>query len=388
MLNRRILRVKAMQALYGHFTAVESLREVKRNELEEMHALDPAKHDFADKALFEERKKQAVKLFNDNILTGKVGQADGVEAEVIENVNEALSEYESLVQKEARARKNDMMKEAERLQDTYIKLLLLPIEIEQREKLDSEKEDKAYIAKEKKIYPFIGNELVKLLKESELLQKEAARASVSWDNEHDEIKAWYREQIRTADALQHFFGGQKPEDLPENDIVLELFKRLVFKNEAIVSFLEANHLHWTENQPIVKSMVVKTIKALQDGEDFELAELTKNGEEDFKFLERLFMDTINQNEFLEEMIQSKTMNWDVDRIALTDRVILKIALVEMMNSPSIPVKVTINEAIEISKMYSTPKSKQFVNGVLDVLSNELTSSGKIRKSGRGLIDNK
>ena len=97
---------------------------------------------------------------------------------------------------------------------------------------------------------------------------------------------------------------------------------------------------------------------------------------------------MKHNDFLEEIIQSKTMNWDVDRIALTDRVILKIALVEMMNSPSIPVKVTINEAIEISKMYSTPKSKQFVNGVLDVLSNELTSSGKIRKSGRGLIDNK
>ncbi len=388
MLNRRILRVKAMQALYGHFTAVESLREVKRNELEEMHALDPAKHDFADKALFEERKKQAVKLFNDNILSGKVGEAEGVDEEVVANVNEALTEYDNLIQKEARVRKNDMMKEAERLQDTYIKLLLLPIEIEQREKLDREKEDKAYIAKEKKLYPFIGNDLVKQLKESELLQKEAARSSVSWDNEHEEIKSWYRDQIRTAEPLQHFFGGKKQADLPENDIVLELFKRVVFKNDAIASFLESNHLHWVENQPIVKSMVVKTVKALQDGEGFELAELTKNGEEDFKFLERLFMDTINQNEFLEEIIQSKTMNWDVDRIALTDRVILKIALVEMMNSPSIPVKVTINEAIEISKMYSTPKSKQFVNGVLDVLSNELTSSGKIRKSGRGLIDNK
>lgn len=377
-----------MQALYGHFTAVESLREVKRMELEEMHALDPAKHDFADKALFEARKKQAVKLFNENILSEKVEAAEGVEQEVIDNVNSALDAYHDLIQKEARNRKNDMMKEAERLQDTYIKLLLLPIEIEQREKLDSEKEDKAYIAREKKIYPFIGNGIVQQLKESQLLQKEAARSSVSWDNEQEDIKAWYRDQIRTSESLQHFFGGEKPADIPENDIVLELFKRVLFKNEAIVSFLESNHLQWVENQPILKSMAVKTIKALQDGEEFSFAELTKNGDEDFKFLERLFMDTIKNNEFLEEHIQSKTMNWDVDRIALTDRVILKISLIEMMNSPSIPVKVTINEAIEISKMYSTPKSKQFVNGVLDVLSNELTSSGKIRKSGRGLIDNK
>ena len=288
MLNRRILRVKAMQALYGHFTAVESLREVKRMELEGMHALDPAKHDFADKALFEERKKQAVKLFNENILEGKVEDAGGVEEEVVQNVNNALDEYENLVQKEARARKNDMMKEVERLQDTYIKLLLFPIEIEQREKLDSEKEDKAYIAKEKKLYPFIGNEIIRKLKDADMLQKEAARSSITWDNEQNEIKTWYREQIRTAESLQHFFGGKKPADLPENDIVLELFKRVMFKNETIVSYLESTHLQWSENQPIVKSMVVKTIKALQDGEDFEFAELTKNGEEDFKFLERLF----------------------------------------------------------------------------------------------------
>ncbi len=377
-----------MQALYGYFTAVESLKEVKRNELEEMHALDPAKHDFADKALFEARKKQAVKLFNQNLLAGRVEKPEDAEAEVVANVNNALSDFENQIHKEARVRKNDMMKEAERLQDTYIKLLLLPIEIEQREKLDSEKEDKAFIAKEKKQYPFIGNAIVQLLKESESLQKEAARSSISWDTEQQDLKSWYRDQIRTSEALAHFFGGEKQEDLPDNDIVLELFKRVVFKNEAISSYLESNHLHWAENQPIIKSMVVKTIKSIQDGEDLQLAELTKNGEEDFKFLERLFMDVINQNEFLEEVIQSKTMNWDVDRIALTDRVILKLALVEMMNSPSIPIKVTINEAIEISKMYSTPKSKQFVNGVLDVLSNELTSSGKIRKSGRGLIDNK
>ena len=202
-----------------------------------------------------------------------------------------------------------------------------------------------------------------------------------------EIKAWYREQIRTSEALAPFFDPSKKNET-KNGVVLELFKRVIFKNDTIVSYLENNQLHWSENQPILKSMVVKTIKAMQDGEELELAELTKNGEEDFKFLERLFLDVIEQNDFLEQAIQSKTMNWDVDRIALTDRVILKLALVEMMNSPSIPVKVTINEAIEISKMYSTPKSKQFVNGVLDVLSNELTSSGRIRKSGRGLIDNK
>ncbi len=375
-----------MQALYGYFTATESLREAKREELKELHSLDPAKHDFADKGLFEARKKQAVRLFNQNLLNEEVETSEEVEEDVISSVNEALVSLRNSYEKEARARKNEMMKEARKIYDTYLKILVLPLEIEQREKLEREKEDKAYITKEKKQFPFIEDAIISKLKSSETLSKEVARESISWGNELDEIKTWYREQIRTSESLSPYFDS-KQED-PEEDIVMELFKREIFKNETILSYIEEKNLHWSENQPIIKSMVVKTIKSLQDSDDIEIAELTKNGEEDFKFLELLFAETVKENDFLEDLIQKSTKNWDVERIALTDRVILKLALIEMMNSPSIPIKVSINEAIEISKVYSTPKSKQFVNGVLDVLSNELTSSGKIRKSGRGLIDNK
>lgn len=387
MLNRRILRVKAMQALYGYFTAVESIKEVKREELRVLHALDPAKHDFADKALFEERKKQAVKLFNQNILNEKVESEEKVDEEVLKNVNDALDDYRTSLGKEATSRKNTMMKEARNIYEAYLKILILPIEMEQREKLDREKEEKAFLTKDKKYFPFINDKIVAQLKSSEVLTKEVARESISWDVEQDEIKSWYRDQVRTTESLAPFFNDKQTE-IEGNGIVMEFLKRAVFKNKTILSYLENNHLHWSENQPIIKSMVVKTIKSLQEDSELELAELTKNGEDDFKFLERLFVDVIKENDFLEEHIQKRTKNWDVERIALTDRVILKLALVEMMNSPSIPVKVSINEAIEISKMYSTPKSKQFINGVLDVVSNELTSSGKIRKSGRGLIDNK
>jgi N utilization substance protein B len=155
-----------------------------------------------------------------------------------------------------------------------------------------------------------------------------------------------------------------------------------------MSFLENKNLHWTENQPIVKSMLLKTLKEMEKSGDVVLVELTKNGKEDFDFFTQLYDGVIKENDLFDELIASKTPNWDVDRIALTDLVILKVALAEMMYCPSIPMKVSINEAIEISKQYSTPKSKQFINGVLDVLSKELTSSGKVRKSGRGLIDNK
>ena len=105
-------------------------------------------------------------------------------------------------------------------------------------------------------------------------------------------------------------------------------------------------------------------------------------------MKKLFSQTVEKEYELEQIIGKKANNWDVSRMAVTDMIILKMALTEMMIFPSIPVKVTINEFIEISKNYSTPKSKQFVNGILDVLANELSSKGIIKKSGRGLIDNK
>ena len=98
--------------------------------------------------------------------------------------------------------------------------------------------------------------------------------------------------------------------------------------------------------------------------------------------------TVDNEEEYEGIISNKSKNWEIDRVALTDKIILEMAVAEMINFPSIPIKVTINEYIELSKLYSTPKSKQFVNGILDVLSEELKKEGKIKKSGRGLLDNK
>ena len=105
-------------------------------------------------------------------------------------------------------------------------------------------------------------------------------------------------------------------------------------------------------------------------------------------IEKLFKETIGLGIQHKELISQNTKNWEVDRLPLTDRVILEMAIAEMVNFPSIPVKVTINEYIELAKEYSTPKSRQFINGILDVISKKMKESGAMKKSGRGLIDNK
>ena len=134
----------------------------------------------------------------------------------------------------------------------------------------------------------------------------------------------------------------------------------------------------------------KTVKVIPEepDTDFSLIDLSPNWEEDRQFFEDLFDHTLEEDTFTDEVITEHAKNWEFDRIAATDKIIMKMAITEMLHFPSVPVKVTINEYIEISKQYSTPKSKQFVNGMLDVIAEHLKKSGSIRKSGRGLIDNK
>jgi len=136
-------------------------------------------------------------------------------------------------------------------------------------------------------------------------------------------------------------------------------------------------------------MLKKTIKSLdEDTQHIELIELSANWEDDSEFFKNLFTDTISNDDEYENIVSDFAQNWATERIAIVDMIILKMAVCEMLNFPSIPVKVTINEYIELSKNYSTQKSKIFVNGMLDKISVKLEKDGKIKKSGRGLIDNK
>jgi N utilization substance protein B len=141
-------------------------------------------------------------------------------------------------------------------------------------------------------------------------------------------------------------------------------------------------------------MLSKTIKSVEDldaesGEhSIELLSLSMNWEDDREFFMALYQHTLDHDQEYEKLIVDKVQNWDTERVAMIDKILLKMAISEMVSFPSIPVKVTINEYIELSKLYSTPKSRQFINGILDVIAADLVNSGVIRKSGRGLIDNR
>jgi N utilization substance protein B len=153
----------------------------------------------------------------------------------------------------------------------------------------------------------------------------------------------------------------------------------------MTEFFEEKDLNWNLNKDVVKSMSTKTFK-IEALEDLSLQPLALQWEDDKSFFEDLYAFTLESDKDLNGWVEAQTKNWESDRLAMTDFILLKMAVAEMIKFPSIPVKVSINEYIELAKNYSTPKSGQFINGILDEISIRLMSEKIIQKSGRGLID--
>lgn len=390
MLNRRILRIKAMQALYGYHVSVDSQKEIVADELVAVYGWDPAFHDSLDKKDYEKKQTQIRQAFLKHI-SHDPGDLEGFDKEVQKEILNAEDTFHSRTKSEQKSNKKRMEVEIQQVYKTYLKLLLIPSEVAFIEREEQEKKDKRYTESgEKYFFHFKDNPVVNALATYKPLMDKVIKENISWNSERNTIKHWYKDVWPKNEVFQKYQTATGPTVEDHFAAVKYLTKQLIFKEEEVDDFMSLQDLQWSENKSILRSMVTKTIQSYEPDleEQFALKTLSLNEEDDFKYFNVLFDETIKSDIRYDEVIASKAKNWDVTRVALLDRIILKMALTEMIKFSSIPVKVTINEFIEISKQYSTPKSKQFINGILDVLANELSSDGVIKKSGRGLIDNK
>lgn len=388
MLNRRILRIKAMQALYGYHLAIESLREISAEELAENYKWDPAIHDALDKKHHEQQQRIVKNHFFDTL---KGQNPDIEDQEMAEQVKDYHRILDHRIQEEHRSGRKRMEDEIQNIYDLYLKLLLIPSEVAFIETQEKDRKEKSLKGSDGGYgYHFIHNPLVKALSTYQPLLRKTLEKKINWDAERNELRGWYKDVWTKNETFLEYQRLKEPSLDDHIAAVRHLTKQLIFKEELIDQYMGSQDLYWSENKSILRSMVTKTIQSFEPelDEPFELKTLSLNEEDDFRYFRLLFDETIKREHEFEEMLAGKTKNWDMSRVATLDKMILKLALTEMISFPSIPVKVTINEFIEISKQYSTPKSKQFINGILDVLANELTSDGRIKKSGRGLIDNK
>ncbi len=392
MLNRRILRVKAFQTVYAYQQCRASNLNLAYDWIRSQFLPDLNSMEVQDKAKLKQEAEQCVRLF-DQQLEKKEEDTEELSPKIRNTAKAALEQFLKQNDKDLDFLKNNMVSAAERIPSLY--LLAIAILMGFGEHLSKELDKKKKLGHKVSNTPgeanLSKNKVLLFLKEKTPIEQEFIRHHVSREEISEEIRQWFREYVRPQEDYLEYVNIASPDWDQDMDILQKLLKKLVFKNETLLSFFQERDINWTENRPVVRSLALKVLKNV-DGEDLLsegfLPELAINWEDDKEFFQNIFNLSVRSGDEYSGLIAEKAKNWDIERIALTDKVILTMALTEMVNFPSIPVKVTINEFIDISKTYSTPKSKQFVNGLLDVLAKELTDSGKIRKSGRGLIDNK
>lgn len=393
MLNRRTLRIKAMQAIYAYMQAEGSDYLLALDQIGEDFAPDLNAMEVQDRKLLEGKKQIAQLLFKE-WYEKRQFDAEDAEKEIVDAVNRAIVSYQNQVKKDLRFYHNQMLTAVERIYDHYLANLQLLQVLNNLVIEEEEKRSKRFTeAKGPDVKQFLRNQLVERILNNKSYQQHIIRRNVSWGSDVSEISQVYRNVLKQDEVFLAYLQNPSPTLTDDFELVKHIYKNIIFKEKTLQSLFEEQDLNWAENKAIVKSLVNKTLKMFgeeAEGETGEIAllDLSPNWEDDKAFFEELYEQTLQDNEKYETMIAESVQNWDVERVALLDKIILKMALCEMHIFRSIPVKVTINEYIEISKIYSTPKSKQFVNGVLDKLAQELTTKGEIRKSGRGLIDNK
>ena len=277
------------------------------------------------------------------------------------------------------------LKSLNKIEELYLLLLLYILEIRDFAENFSEDSKKKQLPSQNDLNPnkkFINNLFLKKLRDDSDLIKKVGNSKLSFSNEQNVIKSVYFKMIES-ELYTSYMSDLSFDFELDKKFIVKLFSKELIEMEVFQDFLSEQAIFWQDDYPFICNMVIKTIKD-SNKDKIELFELFKNTDDkDFAF-NLLRYSLINSDEY-SNLIASKTKNWDLERVAQMDLILMQMALSELLNMPSVPVKVTINEYIELAKYYSTPNSKNFINGVLDSLLIELNKEGAIKKMGRGLI---
>ena len=267
--------------------------------------------------------------------------------------------------------------------DLYNYLLLLMGEVtKQANKRLNAAKNKLVPTKEE-LFPntkFVENRFIAQLEVNKQLLEFSNNQKKTWENEADFVKTLC-DKILESDIYKEYMASETSSYEEDRELWRKLYKNIIFNNIELDQVLEDQSLYWNDDKEIVDTFVLKTIKRFDEknGAKQELLPEFKD-EEDQDFARRLFRRTILNADYYRHLISENTKNWDLDRVAFMDVVIMQIALAEILSFPNIPVSVSLNEYVEIAKLYSTPKSGGFINGTLDGIVNSLKKENKLTKN--------
>ncbi|MFM9439737.1 transcription antitermination factor NusB [Flavobacterium psychrophilum] len=277
----------------------------------------------------------------------------------------------------------------ENVQDLYLIMVSILVEIQAKEDTLIEiSRNKHLVTKEEKNpnLKFVNNKILTILAQSRsLLTALEDRRINNWKLNDDYILILLKD-IKESTLYSDYMRSTKSDFDEDRDFIASVFANIIAPNIKLYEYLEDQKLTWIDDIPIINTLILKQLNAIKNTENgnFYVPKLYKDTE-DKEFVGNLFRKVALNDQQLAKEFADKTPNWEADRIAEIDTIILKMAICEFLKFPSIPVKVTINEYLELAKEYSTPKSSIFINGILDNLVKEFESNDKLKKTGRGLM---
>jgi N utilization substance protein B len=268
----------------------------------------------------------------------------------------------------------------------YLILLILEIADIALDKMDQARQK--YIPSHDDLNPkrrFVDNQVVAQLRKNTSLNKYLTSTKISWINNSHIPRILYNKMIAW-DAYEEYISSEINNYQTDKKFLIRIITELFAESDDLRTNLEEQSIFWNDDMEYIAAMIEKTFKKFRvdSGEDTPLMPLFKN-EEDRDFVKILFRKVVLNREKYSALIDKNTTNWEVERIALMDILVMQLAIAEILEFPEIPVKVTLNEYIEIAKYYCTSKSSTFVNGILDKIVKEIREEGLFNKHGRGLV---
>jgi len=277
----------------------------------------------------------------------------------------------------------------EQMYDLFLINLQLLVEIRKRASDFLAKSQKKYLATSEEKNPntkFVKNEIFVLLENNIQLKTAIDKKKLNCWELDDEYVSIQWKAIQESEVYKNYMSTTLSSFKEDKDFVISIFKEVIAPNDKLYEYIEDKRLTWVDDLPLVNTSIMKMLRKFKPSydENTSLPNLYKDID-DKKFAKDIFRKTMLNGVEFAKQIEGKTPNWDKDRIAELDKAIIKMAICEFLKFPSIPVKVTINEYLEIAKEYSTPKSSIFINGILDKISKEYQENDELNKVGRGLL---
>jgi N utilization substance protein B len=305
---------------------------------------------------------------------------------------QALYSYFQSEDKNTKKLESETFLSLERMHDLYLYLLIIGNELTHLSELRMEEAKKKRLPTDEDLNPnkkFINNKVFALLAENVELKNYVADRKISWSNDQ-ELMVKFSTFLRNHKVFTEYMATSNSSFEEDKKFVVDLYKKVIPEFDLLLSDFEEKSIFWGYDEiDFVLSMVLKSVKSFSSKSTIShpVLPLFRDEAEDKKFVKDLLSQVVKNDKANSKLISDKTKNWDVERIAMVDVLLMKMALTEFLHFKSVPVKVTLNEYIELSKWYSTPKSKVFVNGILDKIVLDLKESGELKKMGRGLLEN-